>query len=223
MFKSQIDLLIDKQFIEYSAQCYQWAIEYEQRLREMVQSKRFKIKRQHSGRNYFDIAVTIVNQEFKDDIKKANIPKITETDLMRSYQIVKREIPTDVIGLVYVWFIHHAPLYLHKRDGETIYGDDVVGDDVRMNHFFKKFILWVDREDRVTDLSLRPTDPILVDELQGIFHRVVKVMVEKNIYLQGLFEDEPPIPQVPSDISHHIEGVLDKVQETVEHLKRENG
>lgn len=119
MINPRIRLLLDPQFIRFSADSYQWALTADQEYHTLSPSSRADIDCYRRGVVYTDTAVELINVEFKDVLKADRLGRIVEADAKRSWLIVNRATPIDPLGLAYTWFITRISLYVPDRHGRV--------------------------------------------------------------------------------------------------------
>lgn len=58
-----------------------------------------------------------------------------------------------------------------------------------IDHLFRQFLSWADKNNHLTALSPTPEQPAFIDEIEGLFTTTVDVLTASNPYVQQIFKD----------------------------------
>lgn len=192
MINPRIKLLLDPQFIRYSADTYQWALDAEAEYRRLPLKEREDVDAYRRGASYMDTVVELVNLEFADVIKAESLGAIDEDDVYRCWQILHRQTPSDPLGLTYTWFINRISLYVPDRNGRIHRPiDSSLSRREIIDHLFRQFLTWSEDHNLLNALSPNPSTPAFIDEIEGLFGATIDVLTESNRYVQQIFKNTP--------------------------------
>jgi len=192
LLSERLDLLLDSTFIHFSADCYQWAVDSEVELNALDEKHRKEVLAYHRGDDYKSKATRLVNQEYGLSLTEYQLSPIDITDLERSWHIVNRVLPKDLLGIIYSWFTAHSALYIPDRFGEVIRPIEAESRDKALLSLFKDFMEWAEQNNYLSRLSFRAGEAAYIDEVEGIFKLTVKTLTVKNSYLQQIFSKFTP-------------------------------
>lgn len=190
MINPRIRLLLDPQFIRFSSDSYQWALDADREYHELSESKQQTVDAYRRGVSYVDTAVELVNVEFKDVLVAERLGSITEADARRSWLIVHRAPPEDPLGLAYTWFITRISLYVPDRLGRVHRPIPTTLDRTGViDHLFRQFLTWAEKNNYLGSLSPTPEHPAFIDEIEGLFTTTIDVLTASNPYVKQIFKD----------------------------------
>lgn len=210
MINLRIKLLLDPQFILFSSECYQQALDSKRIYDGLTENQRKDVDLYRRGVDYVQTAVDLINVEFKELRLEQKLGKIDLSDLVRSWRIVNRLEAVDPLGLSYMWFITRISLYVPDRKGyvhrplpSNLKRTDII------DYLLQQFLSWAEVNNRLGALSPSPENPAFIDEIEGLFVSTIDVLTDSNTYVQQIFKNtEIECEMVPSVLNEDVEAVV---------------
>lgn len=214
MINPRVKLLLDPNYIRFSADCYQWALDAAKEYDELPEKHQRDIDAYRRGVSYIETAIELVNVEFKDVIVKESLGRLGESDLRRSWLIIHRAPAEDPLGLSYSWFITRISLYVPDRVGRVHkpLPNDLSHDGI-IEFLFRQYLTWAEQNNYLAALSPKPENPAFIDEIEGLFMSTIDVLTESNPYVKQIFKDTP----LEAALTTTLETEEQKITETPVH------